>query len=127
MEWTRRKSERDESAFETAAREFREEAGIALSLTRFKALGVLQFPNFKAHKHEDWTVTVFIVDLRNEERSQVRKTSEEGDLHWIPETDLLKLNLWPGDRHFIPNVVARQSFFGTIWYKGSEVERYDIR
>ena len=121
------KGELDESAFETAAREFQEEAGVDISLTRFKALGVLQFPHFKAHKHEDWTVFVFIIDLEDRERSQVRKTSDEGDLHWIPEADLLQLNLWPGDRHFVPHVVARKPFFGTIWYKGSEVERYDIQ
>jgi 8-oxo-dGTP diphosphatase len=121
------KAEADESAFEAVAREFHEEAGLSLATERFEALGVLQFPNFKAHKSEDWTVFVFTIELSDAEREKVRISSAEGDLHWIPERDLEQLNLWPGDRHFISQVIRRERFFGTIWYNGPEVVRHDVR
>jgi 8-oxo-dGTP diphosphatase len=117
------KSELDESALETCAREFHEEAGLSLGVDRFSMLGVLQFPNFKAHKNEDWTVFVFSVELSAEESSKVLGSSSEGSLHWVPSKDLLKLNLWPGDQHFIPFVVAQKSFSGAIWYQGKDVSR----
>lgn len=122
------KAEPDESAWETASREFAEEAGVQISPARFQALGVLQFPNFKAHKNEDWTVFVFAADLSASEVGGVQLSGgAEGSLHWIPEGDLMELNLWPGDRYFIPHVVAREKFLGTIWYQGPEVLRQDVR
>jgi 8-oxo-dGTP diphosphatase len=121
------KSEADESSWETASREFAEEAGVMLPPTRFNALGVIQFPNFKAHKNEDWTIFVFTADLADSEAGGVQKGSPEGSLHWIPEKDLMSLALWPGDQYFIPHVASRTPFQGTIWYRGSEVVRQDIR
>lgn len=121
------KAEPDESIWETASREFAEEAGVVLPTTRFEYLGLLQFPNFKAHKNEDWTVTVFSAELSESEAGGVQRSGTEGSLHWIPEKDLMELNLWAGDRYFIPHVVARESFAGTIWYKGPEVVKQDIR
>jgi len=52
---------------------------------------------------------------------------EEGELHWVPEGELASLNLWAGDRHFIPLVVARKPFVGTVWYRGDEVLRHWIQ
>jgi 8-oxo-dGTP diphosphatase len=120
------KSELGESARETCAREFSEEAGLSLNAERFSMLGVLQFPNFKAQKAEDWTVFVFSLELSAEERSRVVTSSPEGSLHWIPSEDLLKLNLWPGDKHFIPFVVAKKPFSGAIWYQGQDVVKAEV-
>jgi len=121
------KCEPDESAWQSAAREFREESALTIEPTRFRALGTLQFPNFKAHKKEDWSVFVFVVDVEDAEAARVAQGSDEGSLHWIAESDLLELNLWPGDRRFLPHVLARTPFIGTIWYSGPEVTRYEIR
>jgi 8-oxo-dGTP diphosphatase len=54
----------------------------------------------------------------------VQAHCEEGELHWIEEREVPDLNLWPGDRHFLPYVLARQPFLGTIWYRGPDVERH---
>jgi 8-oxo-dGTP diphosphatase len=118
------KCDADESPREAACREFEEEAGVKLPEERFAALGTLTFPNFKAHKGEDWIVFVFTVEIAAAEVSHILNRSEEGELHWIPVEDLLKLNLWPGDRHFIPFVASRTPFLGTIWYQGPQVIRH---
>ena len=120
------KLEPDESPAQAARREFHEEAGVDPGEGRFRALGTLTFPNFKAHKSEDWLVFVFVADLSAEEAAKVQARGDEGELHWVPEGDLLSLNLWPGDRHFIPRVLARTPFQGTIWYAGAEVLRAEI-
>jgi 8-oxo-dGTP diphosphatase len=120
------KCELNESAAQAAMREFKEEAGVSVPLDRFRPLGVLQFPNFKAHKSEDWTVFVFVVDLDARDAGRVLLNSAEGSLHWVPEQDLPQLNLWPGDRHFISHVVNREFFQGAIWYDGSNVARHEI-
>ena len=62
------KCEANESALEAARREFLEEAGIDLESDTFNPLGVLQFPNFKAHKNEDWIVFVFSVEITLEQK-----------------------------------------------------------
>ena len=121
------KCEPDESPLETARREFREEAGVDLLEIRFHALGTLTFPNFKAHKSEDWVVFVFEAEVTDAEAARITPQSDEGELHWVPEADLLALSLWPGDRHFIPHVMARKPFMGTIWYTGQEVSKHWVQ
>lgn len=121
------KAELDESPQETARREFAEEAGVELPIERFRAQGSLTFPNFKAHKREDWIVWVFEAAVEPGEAARIPSQVSEGELHWVPEKDLLSLNLWPGDRHFIPHVVKRQPFVGTIWYDGPTVTRHWVQ
>src|SRR4051812_11431974 len=62
------KCEIDESPLDAALREVKEESGIVLNESQIKALGVLQFPNFKAHKNEDWIVFVFEAELGPEDQ-----------------------------------------------------------
>ncbi len=117
------KCEPDESPLETARRELREESGLDLPADAFRPLGVLQFPNFKAHKNEDWIVFVFTATVSESGVRSLLKKSAEGELHWVRAKDLLSLSLWAGDRHFIPYVADEKPFMGTIWYKGEEVIR----
>lgn len=120
------KLEPGESPREGARREFREEAGLELPEARFRELGFLQFPNFKAHKNEDWFVVVLTADLTPAEVESAVATNAEGELHWKTPAELGSLNFWPGDRHFLPYVLERRPFAGTIWYRGSEVARYAV-
>src|ERR1051326_4445564 len=53
------KCEADESPLQAAKREVKEEAGLDLDLSSFHPMGVIQFPNFKPHKKEDWIVFLF--------------------------------------------------------------------
>ncbi|HVE13133.1 MAG TPA: 8-oxo-dGTP diphosphatase [Elusimicrobiota bacterium] len=118
------KMEPGESPLEAAARELREESGLRPARRAFRALGVLHFPDFKPARREDWMVFVFDVRVSAQD-SRRRLSCPEGELHWIDDGGLLALNLWPGDRHFLPLVVAGNSFMGTIWYRGGrDVRRW---
>jgi len=117
------KLEADESPLEAAQRELREESGLDLPLERFRSLGTLQFPNFKSHQAEDWLVFLFGAELPGDDPREPVRSGPEGDLHWVPVADLLSLNLWPGDQHFLPHVLEREPISGTIWYDGPKVTR----
>jgi 8-oxo-dGTP diphosphatase len=120
------KLELDESPLAAAKRELQEESGLDLPVENFKILGSLYFPNFKANKNEDWWVTVLVAHLDSKFPTPKLVPSDEGELHWIPAQDLLSLNLWAGDGHFIPNVISENPFMGTLWYKGQEVTRAEM-
>ena len=117
------KCEADESPLQAARREFYEEAGVDLEESRFKPLGVLQFPNFKPARNEDWLVFVFQVDLPD---GEVQPSCEEGILHWIESSKLDQLPLWDGDKEFLPWVAQGRSFVGTFWYKNKKLARHWI-
>ncbi len=114
------KCERDESPLDAAVREVKEESGLDLPVSSYHALGVIQFPNFNAQKSEDWIVFVFTAEWNSQ---QPYRSSSEGDLHWVSRGDLTALNLWPGDFHFIPFVLEKSPFLGTIWYEDLKVIR----
>ena len=119
------KLELNESPLEAAVRELREESSLELAPGVFQNLGVIQFPNFKSHKNEDWWVTVFSARLHKDVKVPLA-ACDEGELHWIEQKELLNLNLWAGDRHFVPFVLEETPFFGTIWYEGEKVLKHEI-
>ena len=120
------KLEVEESASEAASREVAEESGIQLSPDRYRPLGVLHFPNFKAHRSEDWVVFLFTADLTEGEARQTLTPSLEGELHWVEDAKILDLNLWAGDLEFLPLVLAGKPVLGTLWYEGSVVRRATV-
>jgi len=118
------KLELDESPVEAASREFYEESGIRLPEAAFTARGVLQFPNFKPERREDWVVYVFSAAVEAiPAQPGLFKASPEGDLYWVPEGQLLDLPLWEGDREFLPLVLAGEPFLGSFWYEAGSLRR----
>lgn len=120
------KLELGESPEQAAAREVSEEAGVSLKPEHYRPIGQILFPNFKAHKNEDWWVSVFVAEL-DSERDLDQRSCPEGVLAWVDSSKLLGLNLWPGDREFLPYIIKDQPFFGTIWYQGQEVLRSEVK
>lgn len=118
------KLEFSETAIECAKREFEEESACPTSIEQWVWAGQLIFPNFKSHKNEDWYVTVFRAELTDEQCKKIIHDSEEGTLHWIPSSELSSLNLWEGDRHFLPYVLKKTPFEGTFFYRDGNLDRF---
>lgn len=88
------KLEPGETPEECARREIQEESGLRASSLQWK--GLLTFPQFS--KQEDWYAFVFVANGFEGELG----ASAEGELRWINDEELLALNLWEGDRIFLP-------------------------
>lgn len=118
------KCEADESATAAAVRELSEESGLVCRKQDFVSLGVLHFPNFKPLKHEDWLVYLFRVPIAAGVSPWER--GPEGDLRWIASEKVLDLNLWEGDRYFLPHVLAAKPVVGTFWYESGKLLRHEL-
>jgi 8-oxo-dGTP diphosphatase len=120
------KCESGESYRETASRELFEESTLRIAPDDFRFLGFLQFPNFKPKKAEDWSCMLFTATVDESIAKHVPSAMPEGSLHWIQASKLAELNLWDGDREFLPYVVARRPFTGSSWYQNGHVVRSEI-
>jgi 8-oxo-dGTP diphosphatase len=107
------KLEPGESPEECAVREILEESGLRAISMRLK--GFLTFPLFA--RNEDWYAFVFVVDEFDGELID----SPEGDLEWIDDEKLLTLNLWQGDRIFLPLLDQPGLFSAKIVYRESRL------
>jgi 8-oxo-dGTP diphosphatase len=112
------KLESGETPEECAIREIREESGLAITDPLLK--GVLTFPAFA--KDEDWYAFVFLVTHFSGELIE----SPEGQLAWIENDDLLSLNLWEGDRIFLPWLDKPGFFSGKFVYKEGKLADHQV-
>lgn len=117
------KLESGETPQECAIREVREESGLIVKNLVMK--GILTFPLFDAI--QDWYAFVFVVD----DFAGKLIESPEGDLHWIDDEELYKLNLWEGDRVFLPWLEGDRFFSAKFLYHngdyiGHEVDFYSF-
>lgn len=105
------KLEKDENAARGVRREIEEESG--LQVIDMQLRGTVSWPGFGANG-EDWFCPIFLVTSWT---GRCMSGNHEGDLHWIPVSQLLEacsdddatrrkcgIELWEGDRHFIPLV-----------------------
>lgn len=100
-------------------REVREEAGLELHAPELK--GLLTLPRFK--DGVDWYVFVFVARQFRGELG----TCAEGELAWIPDDQVCRLNLWEGDPEFI-RLLDRDLFFsGTYLYVDGRLESSRLR
>ena len=121
------KLELGESPWQAASREVAEEAGLMLPVARYRWLGTLTFPDFKAHRREDWVCAVMTAEVSKAEAATVWAEGPEGRLLWVEGERLLDLPLWEGDKVFLPRVLRGEPFNGTIWYRDGRMERADVR
>jgi 8-oxo-dGTP diphosphatase len=103
------KLEPGETPEECARREIFEESGLQVKNLLLK--GLLTFPLFA--RDEDWYAFVFVAT--EFEGSLIE--SPEGNLQWIDDSQLLKLNLWEGDRIFLPWLERPGFFSGKFVYQ----------
>ncbi|MCI0521768.1 MAG: 8-oxo-dGTP diphosphatase [Chloroflexi bacterium] len=112
------KLESGETPEECAIREIREESGLQAVDPCLK--GLLTFPGF-AHD-EDWYAFVFVVEQFSGELID----SPEGNLQWIDDRDLPSLELWEGDRIFLPWLEGERFFSGKFTYKDGVLEEHSV-
>ena len=110
------KLEPGESPEECAIREIREESGLQARNPRLK--GILTFPNFDGV--QDWYAFVFVV---HEFQGQLID-SPEGFLKWVDDDALLELELWEGDRVFLPWLDRPGFFSAKFTYQDGELVDY---
>ena len=112
------KFEPGESPEECAIREIKEESGLTVKDIVMK--GLITFPMFDGK--EDWYVFLFVTD--NFEGEII--DSNEGNLAWIPNEKLTKINLWEGDKIFIPWLFQDKFFSAKFNYKDGRFIDYKV-
>lgn len=106
-----------ETPEECVVREVEEESGLKIKKHELK--GLLTFPSFNG---EDWYVFVFVA---NSFEGTIRQT-DEGTLSWIDNKNILELNLWEGDRIFIPHLDKKGFFSGKFIYDNGTLISHTI-
>tara|TARA_Y100001970_G_scaffold282547_1_gene395583 strand:+ start:563 stop:1021 length:459 start_codon:yes stop_codon:yes gene_type:complete len=107
-----------ESPEECVKREVLEESG--LIIRKPKLHGVITFPKFD--NVDDWMV--FVYTAHHFEGSLI--DSNEGVLEWIDNDQILNLNLWEGDKIFIPWLSQDKFFSAKFIYDKKELKDYDV-
>jgi 8-oxo-dGTP diphosphatase len=102
-----------ETPEQCAIREVKEESGLTLVNPQWR--GLLTFPAF--NQNEDWYAFVFVGHNFSGELID----SDEGVLAWIDDDKLLDLNLWAGDRIFLPWLDQEYFFSGQFVYQDGEL------
>lgn len=113
------KLEPGETPEECAMREIREESG--LEVTGLHLKGFLTFPQFS--QGEDWYAFVFVATGSSGQLID----SPEGVLQWVDDDRLLELNLWEGDRIFLPWLDGADFFSGKFVYQGGRLVEHQVR
>lgn len=97
------KLEKGESPEECLLREITEETGLIANSYDFRGIVIFNF-------NEDEALYMYLYTC-NEFSGEIKKECTEGDLKWIEKDEVLKLNLWEGDRIFLKLLGERTKFF----------------
>ena len=111
------KFEPGETPEECVRREVLEESGLVIQNPHLH--GLLMFPKFKGN---DWHVFVFTA----REFTGELIDSPEGRLEWIPDENVLDLNLWESDHIFMPWIKEGKFFSAKFEYEGDKMCRHHV-
>lgn len=95
------KLEQNESPDECIIREVYEETGLQIQP---QLRGILTFILPK------WENELTFLYTSNNFEGTIKECNE-GQLHWIDKEKVLDLNLWEGDKHFLPKLLETNDFF----------------
>lgn len=107
-----------ESPEECAIREIREESG--LNATKLRLHGTIIFPEFE--KDTECLVYLFTVS----EFSGTLIDSPEGTLEWIDNHKVSSLNLWEGDKIFLPWLDRKDFFSAKFVYENGQYISHSV-
>lgn len=113
------KFEHGETPEECVIREVKEESGLLIKNPKLH--GFITFPMFDGKK--DWYV--FLFTAKEFEGNLI--DSKEGILKWIPNDKLLELNLWEGDKIFIPWLFQDKFFSAKFIYEDGILKNYEFK
>ena len=106
--------EENESPEECLLREAKEETG--LTLTNWSFRGIVTFIS------EGWDTEYMCLYTADGYEGEMIPCNE-GVLEWVKKEDLLKLNLWEGDKIFLKFLQENAPFFSLkLAYKGDQLE-----
>ncbi|MEX2305403.1 MAG: 8-oxo-dGTP diphosphatase, partial [Waddliaceae bacterium] len=110
------KMDKNEDALGCMKREIHEEAGIDALEMQLK--GTINWTNF-GPKGEDWMGFIFLITKFS---GVVKDKCPEGTLEWVPISEIHRLPMWEGDRHFLPLVFDEdpRPFHGYMPYKNDK-------
>ena len=112
------KLEPGESPEECVKREVLEESGLIIESPKLH--GIITFPKFD--EIDDWIV--FVYTANNFEGNLI--DCDEGKLDWVSDDQLLNLNLWEGDKIFIPWLTQDKFFSAKFIYEKKKLINYDV-
>lgn len=122
------KFEKGETAGECLVREIREETGI--ELTSYIFHGIIYFRN---DEFEDEEMYLYSAVITSSEADRIKKypSCSEGTFEFIPDTKLMELPLWEGDRVFLKDMLEgrKRISYELVYEKGKLVrsERVGIK
>ncbi len=104
------KFEDGESPEDCLLREVKEETGLTLKTFSYRGLVTFVSDEYGTEYMHLFTATEYEGELQD---------CEEGELVWIPKTDIVKLNLWEGDKVFLRLLDESKEFFSLkLTYRG---------
>ena len=107
-----------ESPEECIIREVKEESGLTIYNPKLK--GIITFPKFD--DIDDWLVFIYISNQYKGELTDC----DEGVLKWINNDNLLNLNLWEGDKIFIPWLKKNSIFSAKFHYRNNHYVKHSV-
>lgn len=116
------KLEAGEDVVSGLRREMAEEANLQIEEVLLR--GTVSWPGF-GKQGEDWFGFIFLITRWS---GDLHTSNPEGALEWVALERLLSLemNLWPGDRYFLPLVFDKEPrpFHGVMPYENGEAIRW---
>lgn len=107
------KFEKDETPEECLLREVKEETGLTLVKYRLRAVITFISNEWETEYMYLFTANEFIGNLTS---------CDEGELEWVDKDDILKLNIWEGDRIFLKKMIEEDKFFTLkVVYEGDKL------
>lgn len=94
--------EKDETPEECLLREVKEETG--LTLTKYAYRGLVTFVS------DEWETEYMHLFTATEYTGEIQ-ICDEGELVWVPKSDISSLNIWEGDKAFFELLETTERFF----------------
>ncbi len=112
------KFEAEESPENCLLREVREETGLLLTDYRYRGIVTFVSNEWGTEYMHLFTASGFEGEM---------KTCDEGELVWVPKSEIEHLNIWEGDKIFFRLLAESDGFFSLkLRYEGETLAEFDI-